>query len=105
MGTEAAAVTVIGEYTTAMFERRKLHANRPFLYIISEQSTGIILFIGQYTGSNTNKSNTFLTTVDTPRQSRDTRDDALYNLAGQRLQRVKTPLHGIFIRNGKKVVR
>ena len=26
------------------------HANRPFLYLISEQSTGVIFFIGQYMG-------------------------------------------------------
>ena len=51
-GTEAAAVTVIGidgksasgpKYVT-------FHANHPFVYVISEKSTGAIFFIGQYTG-------------------------------------------------------
>ena len=51
-GTEAAAVTVTGmlyecadDMWTVAF-----HANHPFLYVISECSTGAILFLGQYTG-------------------------------------------------------
>ena len=54
-GTEAAAVTVIGidngdvgpdapEHVT------NFHANHPFLYVISEQKTGAVFFIGQFTG-------------------------------------------------------
>ena len=52
-GTEAAAVTVIGVETTAMPsepQHVQFFANRPFLYVISEQSTGAIFFIGQYMG-------------------------------------------------------
>lgn len=53
-GTEAAAVTVIGEYVSAIEPSEPQHvqffANRPFLYVISEQSTGAIFFIGQYMG-------------------------------------------------------
>jgi Serine protease inhibitor len=52
-GTEAAAVTVIGMYEKAMPQEPKhvnFHATRPFLYVISEQSTGAIFFIGQYMG-------------------------------------------------------
>ena len=52
-GTEAAAVTVIGMKNTAVSEEPKMvyfYANHPFLYVISENSTGAILFIGQYTG-------------------------------------------------------
>ncbi|MBQ7510602.1 MAG: serpin family protein [Prevotella sp.] len=52
-GTEAAAITVIGMEMTAMpSEPRRVnfHATRPFLYVISEQSTGAIFFIGQYLG-------------------------------------------------------
>ncbi len=54
-GTEAAAVTVIGMDNAAMAEpqeplRVNFHANRPFLYVISEQSTGAIFFIGKYVG-------------------------------------------------------
>lgn len=54
-GTEAAAVTditilcgAIGpESTPPTYE---FHADRPFLYVITEVSTGAIYFIGQYTG-------------------------------------------------------
>ena len=53
-GTEAAAVTVIAiDYAAATPSEPKplyFHANRPFLYVISEQSTGAIFFIGHYTG-------------------------------------------------------
>ena len=54
-GTEAAAVTdIVMEYgavgpgiTPPTYE---FHADRPFLYVITEVSTGAIYFIGQYTG-------------------------------------------------------
>lgn len=53
-GTEAAAVTVIGITEKSMGPSEPQHvqffANRPFLYVISEQSTGAIFFIGQYMG-------------------------------------------------------
>ena len=53
-GTEAAAVTAIGmmEKSAGPNEPRyvNFHANRPFLYVISEQSTGAIFFIGKYIG-------------------------------------------------------
>jgi serpin B len=54
-GTEAAAITVIGMDNEAMAEPQEpqhvnFHANRPFLYVISEQSTGAIFFIGKYVG-------------------------------------------------------
>lgn len=54
-GTEAAAVTVIGMELTSIGEEPELpyavfHADRNFLYVISEQSTGSIFFIGKYTG-------------------------------------------------------
>ena len=55
-GSEAAAVTVTGmlsctsipepvEYPKATF-----HANRPFVYAITEASSGVILFVGKFTG-------------------------------------------------------
>ena len=55
-GTEAAAVTVIGMDLAALGPEPTirdvvLHANRPFLYVISEQSTGTIFFVGQYMGN------------------------------------------------------
>ena len=54
-GSEAAAVTVASasfksasgpiEYPKATF-----HANRPFIYVIQEASSGVILFVGKFTG-------------------------------------------------------
>ena len=54
-GGEAAAVTVIGMLLTSTGEHQEprhvnFHATRPFLYVISEQSSGAIFFIGQYMG-------------------------------------------------------
>jgi len=51
-GAEASAVTVIGMYETAVGPQmmKFFYANRPFLYFISEQSTGTIFFMGQYSG-------------------------------------------------------
>jgi serpin B len=52
-GTEAAAVTVIGmenSVTPSEPIHVNFHADHPFIYIISEQSTGAIFFIGQYMG-------------------------------------------------------
>lgn len=50
-GTVAAAVTTVvmeSEYVPA--ERAEFHATRPFIYVISETSTGAIFFIGSFTG-------------------------------------------------------
>lgn len=51
-GTMAAAVTMADMVTEAYIpaERAEFHAVRPFIYIISEKSTGAIFFIGSYTG-------------------------------------------------------
>jgi len=46
-GTEAAAVTIVEMGTTSMPIRPVFRVNRPFIYIIREQSTGVILFIGK----------------------------------------------------------
>jgi len=49
-GTEAAAVTVIGIDATSIGPSPgpiQFFANRPFLYLIKEKSTGAILFIGR----------------------------------------------------------
>ena len=53
-GTEAAAVTVIGERKNG--EEKEFHATRPFLYVISEQSSGTIFFIGQFTGKQDDRA-------------------------------------------------
>ena len=49
VGTEAAAVTTVGVMMTSMpMEPQKVvfNANRPFIYLIQENSTGVILFMG-----------------------------------------------------------
>ena len=55
-GSEAAAVTVAGlnkmSYVSQPIEYPKatFHANRPFIYVIREISSGVILFVGKFTG-------------------------------------------------------
>lgn len=51
-GSEAAAVTVAGMLNTAVeeFPKADFHANRPFVYVISEASSGVILFVGKFNG-------------------------------------------------------
>ena len=53
-GTEAAAVTEIGMLDSLAGPSQPIHvdfhADHPFIYIISEQSTDAIFFIGHYTG-------------------------------------------------------
>ena len=50
-GTEAAAVTKDGICGTGRPQSYvNFHANHPFLYVISEQKTGAVFFIGQFTG-------------------------------------------------------
>jgi serpin B len=97
-GTEAAAVTVIGMETSGMPKRVVFHANRPFLYVISEQSTGAIFFIGQYTGG---VKTLFESGIAAIKQNKPT--DELYNLSGQRLNSI--PAHGLYIQNGKKILK
>ncbi len=50
-GTEAAAVTAVGMFTTSMPVeppgKIRFTVNRPFLFTITEKSTGAILFIGE----------------------------------------------------------
>ena len=56
-GSEAAAVTVAGDTNESMgsgsveYPKATFHANRPFVYVIRENSSGVILFVGKYTGA------------------------------------------------------
>ena len=52
-GTEAAAVPVIGMECAAAAPPKKavFHADHPFLYLITETSTGAVLFAGKYGGA------------------------------------------------------
>ncbi len=52
-GTEMTTVTVAGALASANFRYyppADFHANRPFVYVISERSSGAILAVGKYTG-------------------------------------------------------
>lgn len=101
-GTEAAAVTVIEIDSSAEpDEPKRFHANRPFLYIISEQSTGAIFFIGQYTGGVTADVKSGI--VGTKSESKTASNHQIYNLSGQRLS--KEPAHGLYIKNGKVMIK
>ena len=99
-GTEAAAVTVI-EMTESIPQRADFHANRPFLYIISEQSTGVIFFIGQYTGGVTADIRTGI--VGTKAEPKTGANNLIYNLSGQQLS--QEPARGLYIKNGKVMIK
>lgn len=55
-GSEAAAVTIAGvNFSSAVADTQEppkatFHANRPFVYVIHEQSSGVILFVGKFMG-------------------------------------------------------
>jgi len=102
-GTEAAAITVI-ETTDALPSGEpklyEFHADRPFLYIISERSTGAILFIGQYLGENSVKP-TGIEKIDNGQLSIDNEEADIYNLSGQRLSKMQK---GINILGGRKIL-
>ena len=103
-GTEAAAVTVI-KVSDGMGPEVDFHATRPFLYIISEQSTGAIFFIGQYTGETTNGIQGI---KDDGLRVKN--DNVVYDLSGRKISS-QFKVHssklqkGIYIQDGKKVVR
>jgi serpin B len=56
-GSEAAAVTVAGmmekseKIGPVEYPKTTFHANRPFVYVIQEASSGVILFVGKFTGA------------------------------------------------------
>ena len=103
-GTEAAAITII-ETTDALPggepKLYEFHADRPFIYIISERSTGAILFIGQYMGENSVSENpNAIRDVSTCKENPT---KSIYDLSGRRLSTV--PTKGIYIdgTTGKKI--
>ncbi|NLC67882.1 MAG: serpin family protein [Clostridiaceae bacterium] len=48
-GSEAAAATVVEKKETAMLEPTRFIADRPFIFIIADEETGTILFMGKLT--------------------------------------------------------
>ena len=101
-GTEAAAITWIEIATGSDNEpvTYEFHANRPFLYVISEQSTGVILFIGQFTGKNA--TGNIPSGVKAPTREK-TESSAVYDLSGRRLK--GRPAKGFYISDGRKIIR
>ncbi len=99
-GTEAAAVTVI-EMADGMPPFAKFYATRPFLYIISEQSTGAIFFIGQYTGNVTAGDTNGIESIHNSQCIIHNEADAIYDLSGRR---VVNPKRGLYIQGGKRVL-
>ena len=100
-GTEAAAATVVAVADKIMPQPATFIADHPFLYIISERSTGAIFFIGQYMGD---------ITTDLPRladRNKSVGDEAIYDLQGRRVGvgHPSMPGKGFYIVGGKKVIR
>jgi len=116
-GTEASAVTVIEVGKSAPDPNiKEFHANRPFLYIIFEQSTGVIFFIGQYTGVQGSRTSGI---GDAPRlndkeQIIKNKLGGVYDLQGRRIsvslndkgKMINDKLRkGLYIQNGRKIVK
>ena len=107
-GTEAAAVTVIITVSTSCGDMPKtatFYANRPFFYTISEQSTGAILFIGQYLGQGLASSIDSFTPNFSPGieiVNGKLSNGKWFDLQGRQLS--GKPARGIYIEDGKKKV-
>lgn len=106
-GTEAAAVTIIGDGATSIPSSTQFYLNRPFLYVISEQSTHAILFIGQYVGEHP----TGISQIPSPVGKSERA--GLYNLQGQRLTYLpmgnggrgsNLQPKGVYVKDGRKVI-
>ena len=101
-GTEAAAVTVI-EITEGMPMEVDFHATRPFFYIISERSTGVIFFMGQYVGEGVETSISDGQIVN-PKSV----NQKCFDLQGRRIEDGKYAnrklTKGLYIVDGRKVI-
>ena len=103
-GTEAAAVTVIGMADKAMpmTQYVEFTADRPFLYIISERSTGSIFFMGQFMGDTTTGIGDALRLSHHERQLKG----KVYDLQGRQVNGLSSNRKGnkgLYIADGKKV--
>ena len=113
-GSEAAAVTIIGTKESAVLEPKTatFHATRPFLYVITEQSTGVVFFIGQYMGKGTEMGPTGIEAIDNSQltignqrsltEGKSNLGHSWYSIDGKKLN-VEPTKKGLYIRNGKKV--
>jgi serpin B len=102
-GTTAAAVTTSILVTSGLPKEVEFYVDRPFLYVVSECSTGAIFFVGQFTGKGAAAIRPSGTLgVETPTVARQADSHRVYSLTGQRL--VAPPTKGIYIIGGKKRV-
>ena len=69
--------------------------------VISEQSTGAIFFIGQYTGGVTADIRSGI--ITTKAEPKPSANNLIYNLSGQRLN--QEPARGLYIKNGKVMIK
>ena len=79
-GTEAAAATVIALFDEGVPQYEEFIADRPFLYVISERSTGAIFFIGQYMGEPLKNVRHDITLTDEERQLVESNNDFAFRL-------------------------
>ena len=94
-GTEAAAVTVVEMYDSAIPDTPKpFTIDRPFYFTIEHRPTGSVMFVGRVT----QLQGTASISQVTERQQHD----AVFDLQGRKLTGI--PQKGIYIRNGKKYV-
>ena len=113
-GTEAAAVTVttmvVGCAPGVVYiEPKNFFADHPFLYVISEKSSGIILFMGQYLGEDDGSAspaamadgnNEDTAIDDLQEQKEDCGDTAIYDLYGRKLNNATR--RGLYINGSRK---
>ena len=104
-GTEAAAVTIIGDKNEAV-EYADFHATHPFLYVISELSSGAIFFVGQYTGQEENgmgETDAIHSLECEPVSLRQ----QIFDLQGRKIvngKSVNSKSPGVYIRDGRKFI-
>ena len=92
--------TVIAVSDKAMPQYVEFTADRPFLYTISERSTGSIFFIGQFMGNTTSDIRSL---TPSPEENRITSGRrTVYDLQGRKITGDKLR-KGLYIVGGKKV--
>ncbi len=79
-GTEGAAVTAVSMTDGASPELVYFDAKKPFLYIVSERSTGTIFFIGQYMGEPIENPRHNIILTDEEKQIVERNNDFALNL-------------------------
>ncbi len=99
-GTEAAAATAIGVVDRSQPQYVDFIADKPFLYIISEHSTGSIFFIGQYMGEIT------MGISQIENEKNNIKRTDIYDLQGRKVDASHSSklMKGMYIVAGKKVI-